>query len=119
MPYGIAIYGLSEYGQLSLPLFDKVGGLLRYTEPETRLALTRASNPTPFSLNVLEHETPFTLHRYGKHATALSVQRGESEQTTVALSRSSPTLQLQLTRSSSELLTEILLVRNWSDFTKN
>lgn len=118
MPYGSSIYGVSLYGQLELPLGDKVGALLRYVEPEVAFALTKIDHPTPFTMVATEHEAPFSVHRYGQHTIKLSVQRSEPVPATMALVRYAPDVQLQVVRSTPETFDQILLVRNWSDLTK-
>lgn len=119
MPYGVAVFGLSRYGQLELPLFERVGGLLRYSETSTTLGLVRAGHPTPFSMIATEYVAPFSLNRQESETVPLRVQRSSGVQTDFALSRTSPATQLQLLRTSSEGFSKILLVRNWSDFTES
>lgn len=119
MPYASAIYGVSHYGQLSLPNFDIVGGLLRYSEPEPNYGVVRVDYPDPlFFVERTDHAPPMTVHRYGAHEVRMVVTRGPAPETTVSLSRSNNTLQLHLDRSFETSFNKIMIVRNWTDLAK-
>lgn len=120
MPYGQSIYGISQYGQLELPLFDKVGGLMRYTPQPVILGLIRSSHADYPNINLTRTSNTlnWTANRYGQHVAGISLNVTSEPLVSFGLIRSSNYIQLRLDRTYPATFEKVLLVRNWTDITR-
>lgn len=118
MSYGLSSYGVAQYGQLSFEFYDKVGGLLRYSDNEHDTGLIRASSNTPISVVRTYDPTPLVLFDRQSLAFNWRAVRSTPPPNLMALSRSREhPLPLQLGRTD-DAIELMMLMRTDQDFTR-